>query len=40
MAVQMPPTYTYPNVGAEVTATDPNGGTLTYSLGGTDAGSF
>ena len=31
---------TYPNVGAEVTATDPNGDTLTYSLGGTDAGSF
>ena len=32
--------YTYPNVGAMVTATDPNGDTLTYSLGGTDAGSF
>ena len=28
------------NVGAVVTATDPTGETLTYSLGGTDAGSF
>ena len=33
-------TYTYPNVGAVVTATDPNGDTLTYSLGGTDMGLF
>ena len=31
--------FTYPAVGAVVTATDPNGDTLTYSLGG-DAGSF
>ena len=35
-----PDTYTYPNVGAVVTATDPNGDTMTYSLGGTGAGSF
>ena len=35
-----PNTYTYPDVGAEVIATDPNDDTLTYSLGGTDAGSF
>ena len=35
-----PDTYTYPAVGAVVTATDPNGGIMTYSLGGTDAGSF
>ena len=28
------------NVGAPVTATDPDGGTLTYTLGGADAGSF
>ena len=34
------PVVNYPNVGAVVTATDPNGDTLTYSLGGTDAGSF
>ena len=34
------PQVTYPNVGAVVEATDPNGDTLTYSLGGTDAGSF
>ena len=34
------PQVTYPNVGAVVTATDPNSGTITYSLGGTDAGSF
>ena len=33
-------TYTYPNVDAVVTATDPNADTMTYSLGGTDAGSF
>ena len=33
-------TYTYPDVGAVVTATDPNGDTMTYSLGGTDAGAF
>ena len=34
--------YTYPEVGAVVTATDPNGmgDIMTYSLGGTDAGSF
>ncbi len=30
----------HPNVGAPVTATDPNDDTMTYSLGGTDAGSF
>ena len=30
----------YPNVGAVVEATDANDDTLTYSLGGTDAGSF
>ena len=35
-----PATYDYPNVGAVVTATDPNGDTMTYSLGGTDMGSF
>ncbi len=34
------PQVSHPNVGAPVTATDPNGDTLTYSLGGTDAGSF
>ena len=34
------PVVTYPDVGAPVTATDPNGDTMTYSLGGTDAGSF
>ena len=34
------PEVTYPDVGAEVTATDPNGDIMTYSLGGTDAGSF
>ena len=34
------PQVTYPNVGAVVTATDPNDDTMTYSLGGTDAGSF
>ena len=34
------PEVTYPDVGAVVTATDPNGDTLTYSLGGADAGSF
>ncbi len=28
------------NIGAPVTATDPDGGTLTYALSGTDAGSF
>ena len=32
--------YTHPNVGAVVTATDPNDDTLTYSLGGADMGSF
>ncbi len=32
--------YSYPNVGAMVTATDPNGDTMTYSLGGADEGSF
>ena len=35
-----PDTYTHPDVGAEVTATDPNNDTMTYSLGGADAGSF
>ena len=35
-----PDTYTHPDVGAVVTATDPNNDTMTYSLGGTDAGSF
>ena len=35
-----PDTYRYPNVGAVVTATDPNGGIRTYSLGGADMGSF
>ena len=34
------PTITYPAVGAPVTATDPNDDTMTYSLGGADAGSF
>ena len=35
------PTFTYPNIGALVAATDPNpGDTLTYTLGGTDAASF
>ena len=34
------PEVTYPNVRTVVTATDPNGGIITYSLGGTDAGSF
>ena len=34
------PPVTHPDVGAVVTATDPNVDTLTYSLGGTDAGSF
>ena len=33
-------TYTHPNVDAVVTATDPNGDTMTYSLGGTDMGLF
>ena len=33
-------TVTYPAVSTPVTATDPNDETLTYSLGGTDAGSF
>ena len=33
-------TYAYPNVGAVVAATDPNDDTMTYSLGGADAGSF
>ena len=33
-------TYTHPDVGAVVEATDPNDDTMTYSLGGTDAGSF
>ena len=32
--------FTYPAVGAPVTATDPNDDTLTYSLGGADMGSF
>ena len=32
--------FIYPAVGAPVTATDPNGDTMTYSLGGTDMGSF
>ena len=32
--------FTYPNVGAMVTATDPNDDTMTYSLGGADMGSF
>ncbi len=35
-----PDNYDYPNVGAVVTATDPNGDTMTYSLGGADMGSF
>ena len=35
-----PNNYDYPNVGAPVTATDPNDDIRTYSLGGADMGSF
>ena len=34
------PEVTYPNVGTVVEATDANDDTLTYSLGGTNAGAF